>query len=196
MAWMQDTYLEAISMIEGLKRLTATAFALAVLAVGLAATATAGTAAPKPGFLPGTWIGQGTIGGSVTDGLMTTKFDGRVTFVVKVNNKLGVSGAGSWRQTMFGTQDAPAQYGVGAMITGTGAIALKGTSTKVTFFGKQKLLTEIRAGSRKTTKHESEADLSGRLVITKATQCQVSGKTEVQPGVTLTWSAKFKGACG
>ena len=180
-------------MFARLTKLSATA--LAALAVTLATTATAGTAAPKPGFMPGTWIGQGTIAGTVTDDVMTTKFDGRVTFRLKVNQKFVVSGAGSWTQTMFGTQDAPSQYGVGAMITGNAAITLKGTSTNVTFSGTQKLVTEIRAGSRKTTVKQSEYDLNGRLVITKANACSVVGKTVVQPGVTLTWSARLKGSC-
>lgn len=183
-------------MFARLTKLSATALALAALAVTLATTATAGTAGPKPGFMPGTWVGSGTIAGTVEDGLMTTKFDGRVTFRLKVSEKFVVSGAGSWTQTMFGTQDAPSQYGVGAMITGNAAITLKGTSTKVTFSGKQTLVTEIRAGSRRTRTNESEYDLNGRLVITKATQCRVDGKTEIQPRVFLTWSARLKGPCG
>jgi hypothetical protein len=182
-------------MFQGLRRLTATAVALAALAIALAATATAGTAVPKTGFLPGTWIGQGTITGSVTEGDMYTMFNGRVAFTLKVDRKLGVSGTGTWKLDMLGTQEAPEQYRVDATIVGTASIALKGTSTRVTFSGKQKLMTQIRAGSRKTTLKESESDLFGQLVIASARRCNVVGVTQLQPGVKLTWSARFKGAC-
>jgi hypothetical protein len=197
MAAMHNATTEAISMYARFTRLMATALALAALCVALTTTAPAGTTMPKPGFMPGTWVGQGTIAGTVQKGPMTTKFDGRITFRLKVNNKFGVSGTGQWKQSMFGTQDAPAQYGVGAMIHGTAAVTFKGTATKVTFFGKQKLVTEIRAGSRKTIRHESEEqpDLNGRLTITRATHCKVDGKTEIQPRVFLTWSATLTGPC-
>jgi hypothetical protein len=192
---MHDTYTEAISMFAGLRKLTATALALAALAVALTATASAAPTMPKKGFLPGTWIGQGTIKGSVTEGEMYTMFNGRVSFVLKVSPKLGVSGAGTWKMDMLGTQDGPPEYAVDATIVGAAALALKGTSTKVTFSGKQKLMTQIRVGGKKTPPKESESDLFGQLVITKAERCKVAGQTQLQPGVTLTWSAKFKGAC-
>jgi hypothetical protein len=195
MTGMHNATTEAISMFVRFTKLTATALALAALAVALTTTASAGNTMPKPGFMPGTWVGQGTIAGTVVDGPMTTKFDGRITFRLKVNNKFGVSGTGHWTQSMFGTQDAPAQYGVGAMIHGTAAITLKGMATKVRFSGTQKLVTEIRAGSRKTRTNESEADLNGRLTITRATHCKVDGKTEIQPRVFLTWSATLTGPC-
>ena len=81
------------------------------------------------------------------------------------------------------------------MIRGTAAITFKGNATKVTFSGKQKLFTEIRAGSRATRTNESETDLNGRLTITRATLCKVDGKTEIQPRVFLTWSATPTGPC-
>ena len=182
-------------MFAGLGRLVVSALTLAALAVALATSATAGTAVPKPGFMPGVWIGQGTIKGLVDDGLMATVFNGRVAFTLKVNKNLGVSGTGTWKLDMLGTQDAPAQYRVDATIVGTASIALKGTSTSVTFSGKQKLMTQIRAGNRPTSLRESESDIAGQLVITKARSCKVVGATQLQPGVTLTWSAKLKGAC-
>lgn len=99
---------------------------------------------------------------------------------------------------MLGAQtESSTQYAVDATIVGTAPIVLKGTSTNVTYSGKQRLMTQIRAGSRKTTLKESEADLFGRLVITRASTCKVAGSTVIQPGVTLTWSARLKagGAC-
>ena len=181
-------------MFARLTKLSASALALAALAVTLATTATAGTAAPKPGFLPGVWVGSGTIKGSVTDGEMYTMFNGRVSFTLKVNKSLGVAGTGSWKVDMIGAQtESSTQYAVDATIVGTASIALKGTSTNVTYSGKQKLMTQIRAGSRRTTLKESEADLFGRLAITRAYTCKVVGSTVIQPGVTLNWSARLKG---
>ena len=194
MARMHGTYVKEISMFARLTKLSATA--LAALAVTLATTATAGTAAPKPGFMPGVWVGSGTIKGSINDGGMYTMFNGRVSFTLKVSKSLGVSGTGTWKVDMLGAQvDAPSSYGVDATIVGTASIVLKGTSTNVTYSGKQKLMTQIRAGSRKTTLKESEADLFGRLAISRAYTCKVVGSTVIQPGVTLTWSARLKGSC-
>ena len=57
---------------------TLTALAL-LLVAAVAGTASANQTAPKPGFLPGTWIGKGTIKGSVEDGPMWTTFSGGIT---------------------------------------------------------------------------------------------------------------------
>ena len=178
-------------------KLTTIALALAALCVALAATATAGTAAkPKPGFMPGTWVGKGTISGRVEKDPMTTTSTGRITFVLKVNKAFGVSGTGTWRQTMVGTQDAPSEYAVNARIWGTAPITFSGTSINVKYKGKASILTAIQAGSVEPRTTRSESDIFGFLTIKDAFSCSVSGKSELQPGVFLTWSATFKGACG
>ena len=105
-------------MLSRLTRFAKAGLALTAAAVALGAFAAAGSAAPKPGFLPGTWIGQGTISGSVDDGPMSAFFNGRISFTMKVGKSLGVSGTGTWKLDMLGSQDAPSEYGVDATIVG------------------------------------------------------------------------------
>jgi hypothetical protein len=163
-----------------------------IAAVGAATTA---DAMPKPGFLPGTWIGTASISGSATDGPMHVKFSGRFTFSLTVSKKLAVSGRGHWALTMVGSEDAPARYAVNSNTVGSAAVAIKGTSTNVIYAGKQHIEREITMAGKTTQLPPIEADLKGRLPITKATTCKVSGGWQIQPGVTLTWSAKRKGSC-
>jgi hypothetical protein len=174
-------------------RALAAVLALAVvMAVGAATTA---NAMPKPGFVPGTWIGTATITGSATDGPMHVKFDGRFAFSLTVSKKLAVAGRGNWTLTMVGSEDAPASYAVNSNTVGSAAVAIKGTSTNVIYAGTQHIEREITMAGKTTHLAPIEADLKGRLPITKATTCKVSGGWQIQPGVTLTWSAKRKGAC-
>jgi hypothetical protein len=171
------------------------AAAAALLLAAAAVTAGSASAMPKPGFLPGTWIGFATITGSATDGPMHVRFDGRFAFSLMVSKKLAVSGRGNWTLTMVGSEDAPASYAVNSNTVGSAAVAIKGTSTNVIYAGTQHIEREITMAGKTTHLAPIEADLKGRLPITKATTCKVSGGWQIQPGVTLTWSAKRKGAC-
>jgi hypothetical protein len=171
------------------------AAAAALLLAAAAVTAGSASAMPKPGFLPGTWIGFATITGSATDGPMHVRFDGRFAFSLMVSKKLAVSGRGNWTLTMVGSEDAPASYAVNSNTVGSATVAIKGTSTNVIYAGTQHIEREITMAGKTTHLAPIEADLKGRLPITKATTCKVSGGWQIQPGVTLTWSAKRKGAC-
>jgi hypothetical protein len=175
------------------RRILTIAGSLAILAAAAIGTASATQAAPKPGFMPGTWLGKGTIKGDVVDGPMATRFDGGITFTLKVNPKLGVAGGGTWQMNMLGRQDAPSSYRVDSTLNGLAAIKLGGTSTNVTFSGLQKITGEIRSGgvSRPVS---MQRQLTGRLTIGRAGKCLVRGVTVIQQGVTLTWSAKLKGS--
>jgi hypothetical protein len=175
-------------------RILATLAGLALLLAGALGGASSAGAAPKPGFLPGVWLGQGTIKGSIDEYGMSTIFNGRVAFTLKVSPKLAVSGSGSWKLDMLGVQDAPSDYGVDTTTVGTAAIGLSGTATNVGLSGMQHIEREIRSGGRSTRMAPLERPLSHRLVITRAGKCRVAGTTQIQPGVTLTWSAKLKGS--
>jgi hypothetical protein len=175
-------------------RILGFATAFAVLATAAAfGSASATEAAPKPGFLPGTWIGKGTISGTSTDGPMTTHFSGGVAFTLKVSKNLGVSGGGTWRMSMLGSEDGPSEYAVDSTMNGTAAIRLGGRSTGPTFSGTQKVTGEIRSGSMKQP-ISFERALSGKLAIVRAGKCLVRGATVIQSGVTLTWGAQLKGS--
>jgi hypothetical protein len=177
-------------MLRRISLATVVAALTAVLAASLSASS---GAAPKPGFLPGTWLGKGTIKGYVVDGPMATHFDGGITFTMKVSKKLAVAGSGTWRMNMLGSEDAPSSYAVDSTLMGTAAISFGGTSTAPTFAGKQKVRGEIRSGGM-SRPVSFERDLSGQLTIRRAGKCLVRGATVVQQGVTLTWSAKLKGS--
>lgn len=181
-------------MFSGFARFAKVGLAVTAAAVALGSFAAAGTAAPKPGFLPGTWIGQGTISGSVADGPMSAFFNGRVAFTLKVTKRLGVSGTGTWKLDMLGSQDAPSEYGVDATIVGAATIALDGTGANVTFSGTQRMQMEFRSAGKTRRGPVTEKQLNGRLAITRAGKCRVVGATVIQPGVTLNWSAKLKGS--
>lgn len=163
---------------------------LAALAIGFTS---ASHAAPKPGFMPGTWVGKGTIKGYVVDGPMATHFSGGMAFTLKVSPKLAVSGSGKWQMSMLGSQDGPSEWAVDSTMNGTAAISLGGSSTGPTFTGTQKVSGEIRSGSMKTP-ISMERPLTGKLTINRAGKCLVRGVTQMQRGVTLTWSAQLKGS--
>jgi hypothetical protein len=171
---------------------------MATLVAALAATlagsfSASGGAAPKPGFLPGTWVGKGTISGTSTDGPMTTHFSGGVTFTLKVAKNLSVGGSGTWRMNMLGSEDAPSEYAVDSTMNGAAVIRFGGPATGPTFSGTQKVTGEIRSGSMKQP-ISFERATSGKLTIVRAGKCLVKGATVIQSGVKLTWSAQLKGS--
>jgi hypothetical protein len=169
--------------------------AIAALTLTVAAFA-AGTAsaAPKPGFLPGTWMGKGTISGNVTDGPMSTHFSGGISFTLKVSPKLAVGGSGTRQLNMLGAQDAPSSYGVDTSMFGTASIRMTGTPTNVTYAGLQHITGEIRTAGVKRPLTIPDQKVAGRLVIKRAGRCKVTGTSTIQPGVTLTWGAQLQGS--
>lgn len=167
--------------------------ALAALAcLGLAGTSTS-QAAPKRGFLPGTWNGTGTISGSAVDGPITTHFGGGIAFTIRVDRKLRVSGTGTWRMDMLGSSDGPSDSAVDSSMQGSAAIRMGGSASGVTFSGTQKVVGEVRMGGVARA-ISFDRPLAGRLVITRAGTCKVVGRSALQSGVTLTWTAVMKGS--
>jgi hypothetical protein len=162
-----------------------------VLAAGL--TAGVADAKAKPGLLPGTWVGKGTIKGHAADGPMSTHFSGGVTFTLRVDKKLHVSGGGTWKMRMLGSEDGPSETAVDSSMQGSAAIRLAGASTGPTFSGVQQVRGEIRMG-QVARPISFTRPLTGQLVINRAGRCKVTGVTTIQPGVTLTWKAVLKGS--
>jgi hypothetical protein len=169
---------------------------LAALLLAAAAVATGSASAmPKPGFLPGTWIGKGTISGSVSEYGMNTEFNGALTFTLAVNPELIVGGSGSWKLTMLGKQDAlDDHYAVSTKTIGTAKVAFNGPATKPTFSGMQHIVRLIGSAGHVREFAPLDRKLTGRLVISRAGKCKVHGVTPIQPGVSLTWSAQLKGS--
>ncbi len=167
----------------------AVAAALVLAVIG----ATSADAKPKPGLVPGTWIGKGTISGSSTDGPFTVHFNGGIAFTVKVAPSLAAKGSGSWRLDMLGSQDGPSDSAVDSSMQGRAAITLTGSGTKLTFRGTQQVVGEIRTGGIARPVSFSRP-LTGALTITRAGACRVSGQTRMPDGVRLVWSATLKGS--
>ena len=111
-------------------RIAGTVAALAALLVTLIVATTA-PAAPKPGFLPGTWNVTGTISGSAVDGPMSTVFSGSVRMTLKIGKTYRVGGTGTWQMTMRGTGP------VNSTMNGAAAVKLSGSAVDVRFAGQQ-----------------------------------------------------------
>lgn len=154
--------------------------------------ATGASAKPKPGFLPGTWTGKGTITGSSTDGPMTVHFSGGIAFTLKVAPSLAAKGTGTWRLDMLGSEDAMSDEAIDSTMQGRAAISLAGSGTTITFSGLQKVAGEIRVAGTSRPLSFSRP-LNGTLAITRAGACKVSGVTRMPDGVKLVWSAVRKG---
>jgi hypothetical protein len=166
----------------------------ALLAATTAAGAPLNLTGAKPGFLPGTWTGKGTIAGRSVDGPMTTTFSGGTTFTLNVAKDLHVSGTGTWRVNMVGTEDADADDAVNSDLRSIAAIKFGGTSTNVTFSGRLYVTGEVTAYGKLRQPVKFDRDLNGRLVITRAGHCKVVGGHTLPGGVTVSWSALLKGS--
>ena len=167
--------------------------ALAVISALVTAVAATAPAAPKPGFLPGTWIGKGTITGTSTDGPYTTHLDGGIAFTLRVDRSLRVSGGGTWKLNMLGSQDGPSSSAVDSTMQGTAAITFAGTGAAVTFTGNARVIGEMRMGDIKRPVSFAQT-LAGRLLVTRAGKCRVVGASQVPGGGTLKWTAVLKGS--
>jgi hypothetical protein len=158
---------------------TALGLAVGALALGTASTA---DSAPKPGFAPGSWRGSGTVSGRSIDGPMTTQFNGRIRFTFTVASDLAVKGSGSWAMTMKGTGP------VGSTMKGTAALTMSGTGSDVRFSGMQHVKGVVSDGAV-SRPIGFDRPLKGRLVITRAGTCKVTGTTPMGGGLKFTWTA-------
>ena len=167
--------------------------ALSLLLFAAAAGAASATqAVAKPGFLPGTWKGTGTIVGSSSDGLMSTKHTGTIRFTLVVRPDLSVTGSGRWNVTMKGSGSDTS-----SLIKGAAALKLSGPATDVRFAGTQIVTGSITASGVTVPLRMKPRALSGRLVISRAGKCSANGTAPMGPGVSLKWSAllAIQGTC-
>jgi hypothetical protein len=177
-------------------RTIATATALA-LTLGIAALgAASGTeAAPKPGLVPGKWIGTGTISGTSQDGELTTSNRGLVTFTVTVAADRSVSGSGTWKRTMTGSG-----LDTQSVIIGTASLKFSGPSTEVRFAGKEYAQGKVVVNGTTIQMGTKGLKLEGLLVLARAGDCTANGTAkmiETRGGLTLKWKAKrvIRGTC-
>lgn len=162
---------------------------LAALGAALSAASLAGTthAAPKPGFLPGTWIGTGTISGRSANAIGTTTFSGKLSFRLKVARDGRVSGTGTWSRTMIGAGR------IDAKIAAKTAVRVVGSPTDVRLTGTYRAVGTFSSDDVTRTSTFAPATLNERLRIVRAGTCRVTGKSTFQ-GVTTTWSAQLAGS--
>jgi hypothetical protein len=160
---------------------------LALLAATAICTVSATQAAAKPGFVPGTWNGNGTISGSSVDGPMSTRFSGSMQFKLQVTGSTAVKGSGAWKLTMKGSGP------VGSVMTGTANLTFSGTPTDIRYTGMQVVAGKVSDGTH-TSPIRFSKKISGRLVVTRAGACRVLGGSPMSGGVKLTWTALLAGA--
>jgi hypothetical protein len=144
-------------------------------------------AAPKVGFLPGTWVGTGKISGQTGDGPMSEEWNGNVRFTLVVSPGLTAGGSGTWALTMKGTGP------VASTMNGSAALKMSGPATDVRYTGTQKISGSVSDGTRSTAINFTRP-LTGRLVIARAGKCRVNGSSPMGPGVKFTWSAQLAGS--
>jgi len=162
-----------------MKRLITTLALVAATAICIVSVT---QAAAKPGFVAGTWNGDGTINGSSVDGPMSTRFDGRMQFKLQVNGSKAVTGSGAWKLTMKGSGP------VGSLMTGTANLTFSGTPTDIRYTGMQVVSGKVSDGTV-TTPIRFKKAISGRLVVTRAGACRVVGGSPTSGGIKLTWTA-------
>jgi hypothetical protein len=161
---------------------------IAAVAVAAFAFVGHGAAAPKPGFLPGTWIGKGTISGNgpATEGPATT-FSGTIDFVLVASPGGKVKGSGNWSRTMVGTGN------VSATIVAKTRVKVAGTTTTPRLVGSYRAIGTFTGHGVTTTSTFAPVSLNEKLVITRAGKCRVTGSHTFN-GVTTRWTAQLKGS--
>ena len=98
--------------------------------------------------------------------------------------------------SMVGKQDGDIKETINSTMVGIGSSQFSGLSFDVRYAGKMHVEGTITAFGHSKPMQPSDQDIGrNRLVVTRASGCKVSGTAQVQPGVTLTWSAQRKGAC-
>jgi hypothetical protein len=173
-----------------LKRITIAA----VLAIVLGATALGAAdsthAGPKPGLMPGKWVGTGVISGSITDEVGTTRFSGKIGFRITIRKDLAVGGTGSWVKQMVGQGD-----GMSSSMTGIGTLYFGESpqGIKISYFEEVEGTVTV-GGFTQPIKFETKTK-EARLVITKARRCSAVGFIPAGGGMKMTWTAKRLGKC-
>jgi hypothetical protein len=164
----------------------------AVVACALG-SASSTSAAPKPGFPSGTWIGNGQMFAETGfDGDLITSMSGSSSFKLKVSKSGKVTGSGTY--TVLQTGDGP----VASKITGVARITFSGTATDVRYVGKQ-VVTMKFGDAVHSNGNTITRNVSGKLTITKARSCRVSGGHLVpgggtgSPWIKFVWKATLQG---
>jgi hypothetical protein len=175
-----------------LRLLTTVAALVSILVAAALGGASASQAAAKPGFLPGTWKGTGTISGSSSDGVMSTRHSGQIRFTLIVRNDLSASGSGTWKVTMKGSGPESS-----STMTGTAALKLSGAAREVRFAGQERVTGFVTASGVKVPIRMAPRTLKGRLLIGRPGKCSASGTAPMGPGVSLKWTARLviNGTC-
>jgi hypothetical protein len=159
--------------------------AVTALAGSLVATS---TAAPKPGFAPGKWIGTGTISGRTSSGGgPLTTFSGKVAFVLTASPDGHVSGTGTWSRTMVGSGP------VSAKIVANTSVRVVGTSTAPRLVGTYRAVGTFSGDGITRTSTFAPLKIDELLVIARAGSCRVTGSHTFE-GVTTAWSAQLEGS--
>ncbi len=144
------------------------------------------SAAPKPGFAPGTWNGSGLTKGIFTVGGQSSTVDGTLRFKLTVAKDLKASGSLFMRMTMKTSLPGDLE----GRTTGSGTLKLSGTGSRVHFAGTVQMKGSITDGVM-TVPFGRPVPLSGDLVITRAGCAKVVGKTNAN--FPLKWTAARKG---
>jgi hypothetical protein len=160
------------------------AVAAALLAcVGLAAAGGAeAEAAPKPGFVSGTWLGTGIHKGmfDIGDG-HPSPTTGTVRFTLVVDKSLKARGTLTIKTTMHTSIE-----NLRGVVVGTGTMAISGTGSEVRYAGKLAMRGKLTDG-KVTIPFRVTRPVSGHLTITRAGCTKVVGKTA--QNFPIFWSA-------
>lgn len=159
--------------------------AAAASLAALALVPAGASAAPKPGFVPGTWNGSGATKGIFTVGGQPSTVDGSLRFKLTIAKDLKASGSMTLRSTM--------RTSIGDLegtTTGSGTLRLSGTSTRVHFAGTVAMKGSLTDGVM-TVPFGRPVPLSGDLVINRAGCAKVVGRTN--QNFPLKWTAQRKG---
>lgn len=158
---------------------------LAAAVAALALLPAGASAAPKPGFAPGTWSGSGTTKGIFTLAGQSSPVDGSLRFRLTVAKNLAASGSMTLRSTMttsIGELDG--------RTTGSGTLRLSGTGSRVHYEGVVQMKGSLTDGVM-IVPFGRPVSLSGDLVITRAGCAKLAGRTNQR--FPLKWTATRRG---
>lgn len=168
--------------------LVAFGLVLAAASVHVASSADA----QATGLQPGTWVGTGTLEGSIDAGRGAIAVSGVLTFTLRVDEKLRIAGQGSWTLRKLGI--ANLGHGPAApTVKGWAALAFSGTRSSMSLSGTQYVIGEV-AGPGTGMPLRVENELEGYLALTRAGRCKLAGSARLGAGMTLRWSATQKSA--
>jgi len=155
----------------------------AVLAAGaLGAAAGEVSAAARPGFAPGVWVGTGVQKGifSVT-GDDPSPVDGTVRFSLNVSRSFRATGS-----LVLKTRMEIDRAGLRGVLIGTATTKLTGTGSDVRFAGPLRLEGKLTDGTT-TVPFTLTKAVAGRLLVTRPGCTRVVGRTDSQ--LAFKWTA-------